>query len=120
MGKGGGGGSSPFPNPPVTITVTTDNKLPLESTPNSIIRRVRDSDRSIIQDRHYGRDGRAIRDIDYTNHGNPRQHPIVPHQHRFDWSKPPNEMREKIGTPLSPNEINVYLYNSKFFRGEIL
>lgn len=27
------------------------------------------------------------KDIDYTNHGNPKEHPKVPHTHDWDWNK---------------------------------
>ena len=70
-------------------------------------------------DRHYGRDGRAFRDIDYTDHNNPKTHPIVPHQHRFDWTKPIEDAREKIGRPLDPQKIQFYMYDSRFFKEEL-
>lgn len=28
------------------------------------------------------------KDIDYTDHGNPKEHPKVPHEHTWDWSDP--------------------------------
>ncbi|MGY0374242.1 hypothetical protein [Clostridium sp. JNZ J1-5] len=31
--------------------------------------------------------GRALRNVDFTNHGNPKEHPIVPHVHTWDWVK---------------------------------
>ena len=66
-------------------------------------------------DRHYGRDGRAFRDIDYTDHGNPKDHPIVPHQHGFDWSIP-DDPRDPIGRPLDPQKIQFYMYSTGFFK----
>ena len=39
----------------------------------------------LIQERYYDSDGRAYLDIDYSNHGNPRTHPNVPHQHHITW-----------------------------------
>ena len=35
--------------------------------------------------REYGPDGRAVKDTDYTNHGNPKEHPDVPHEHDWTW-----------------------------------
>ena len=32
---------------------------------------------------YYDEDGNAYLDIDYTDHGNPKTHPIVPHQHHI-------------------------------------
>lgn len=31
-----------------------------------------------IRDRYYDKKGRAKKDIDYTDHGNPKDHPKVP------------------------------------------
>jgi len=91
MGKGGGGGNSPFPDPPIIIKITDDRRLSLYGNPNTVTRQIRRRDGSTMMDRHYGRDGRAFRDIDYTNHGNSSTHSIVPHQHKFDghslWEK---------------------------------
>ena len=36
-----------------------------------------------IQERYYDENGIAKMDIDYTNHGNPKRHPNVPHRHRW-------------------------------------
>ena len=49
-----------------------------------------------IQRRWYGKDGLPVRNRDYTNHGNPKQHKIVPHDHRWDWSKTPPRQKEEI------------------------
>jgi len=40
-------------------------------------------DGKVIQRRYYGKNGKAQMDIDYTNHGNAKKHPKVPHRH--DW-----------------------------------
>lgn len=36
-----------------------------------------------IQERWFDKDGKVIKDRDYTNHGNSKLHPKVPHDH--DW-----------------------------------
>ena len=38
----------------------------------------------VITRRYYDKNGNADLDIDYTNHGNPKTHPKVPHRH--DWN----------------------------------
>ena len=43
----------------------------------------------------YDKNGRAQKDIDYTDHGNPKEHPQVPHEHKWDWSNPNNPKRSK-------------------------
>ncbi|MNN64556.1 hypothetical protein D3C81_1800010 [compost metagenome] len=39
----------------------------------------------LIQRRYFDIDGKVDMDIDYTNHGNPAQHPVVPHRHNWTW-----------------------------------
>lgn len=39
--------------------------------------------------------GNADFDIDYTDHGNEKEHPKVPHKHKWDWSDPNNPKRGK-------------------------
>lgn len=48
-----------------------------------------------IRDRYYDKKGRAKKDIDYTDHGNPKDHPKVPHEHFCDWSDPDSPIRSK-------------------------
>jgi SPP1 gp7 family putative phage head morphogenesis protein len=57
-------------------------KLPVDASPNS----VKDFfvDGKIEQRRYYGKTGKPRKDIDYSNHGNEKAHPDVPHVH--DWT----------------------------------
>jgi len=82
---------SPF-DPLINHFSTSDNKLPLNSNPNSSIDRV-DENGNVIQRRFYDELGRAIRDVDFTDHGNSKLHPIVPHEHIWDWSNPERPKR---------------------------
>ncbi len=67
---------------------TTDSSLPTKNQePFSSKDKVRDG--KVIQRRYYDKEGRADLDIDYTNHGNPVEHPKVPHRHDWDWTKTP-------------------------------
>ena len=72
-----------------SVEIVKDSKIPTTHTPNSIIRRV-DNYGKLISERIFGPDGRAVKDIHYTDHGNPKQHPKVPHEHIWDWSNPKN------------------------------
>jgi len=65
----------------------------MTNKPNSIVERI-DANGNIIQRRYYGSNGQAVKDIDYTNHGNPNQHPKVPHEHTWDWSNPNKPVRK--------------------------
>lgn len=48
----------------------------------------------LFQQRWYGPDGRAARNRDHNNHGNPKEHPNVPHDHPWDWEKSPPRQEE--------------------------
>lgn len=70
------------------------NKLPPKSKPNS--KKTLYHNGKKIRDRYYDKNGRAQKDIDYTDHGNPKEHPKVPHEHKWDWSNPNKPKRSKV------------------------
>ncbi|PEM49507.1 DNRLRE domain-containing protein [Bacillus wiedmannii] len=41
----------------------------------------------LYQKRYYDHKGKAWKDIDYTDHDNPKAHPVVPHKHYWNWKK---------------------------------
>ena len=45
-----------------------------------------DDNGSIKTRRWYDENGRVYRDVDMTDHGNPKHHPEWPHEHFWDWS----------------------------------
>lgn len=53
--------------------------VPKTGEPNSVSKNYKDG--KLNSERYYGSDGRAYLDIDYSDHGNPKTHPIVPHEH---------------------------------------
>ena len=57
-------------------------KVPNTSKPNSVAQK-KDGDK-LITERYYNEKGEPYLDIDYTNHGNPKAHPIVPHKHNIN------------------------------------
>lgn len=63
------------------INKTTDSKVPMTGKPNSVTQKVKDG--KVVSERYYDEDGNAYLDIDYTDHGNPKTHPTVPHQHHI-------------------------------------
>lgn len=68
-------------------SVTTENPGP-DGEPNSSIDII-DKNGNIKTRRWFGEDGKAIRDVDMTNHGNCSEHPEWPHEHIWDWSLDP-------------------------------
>lgn len=57
------------------------HSIPYRGVPNSAYDNYKDG---ILQRRrYYGNDGRPRLDIDMTDHGNPKEHPVVPHYHNW-------------------------------------
>ena len=77
--KGGGSASGQSSGNP-----ESSSSLPVKSKPNSKKTLYRNGKK--IRERYYDENGYAKTDIDYTNHGNPKEHPKVPHEHVWDWS----------------------------------
>lgn len=59
--------------------------LELTGRPNSVIKVIFCG--KIESERYYDRNGRVYLDIDYTDHGNPKTHPNVPHIHLWTYEK---------------------------------
>lgn len=79
----------------VNSIVMTKNKhsIPVQGTPNSVSRNYRDG--KLNSERYYGKDGKAYLDIDYTNHGNPKTHPHVPHEHSIQFDSDGHMKRKR-------------------------
>lgn len=45
-----------------------------------------DKDGNVVTRRWYDSEGKAYRDIDMGNHGNPKQHSEVPHEHTWEYT----------------------------------
>lgn len=82
-------------------TRTDEHVVPFISKPNSVVMNYHND--KFEQMRFYGRTGKPRRDIDFSNHGNPKMHPIVPHVH--DWRDiKPGEKPRSSGRELSEAE----------------
>lgn len=66
-------------------TTVTKNPGPY-GNPNSSID-VLDKNGNIVTRRWYDKNGRAVRDVDMTNHGNAKNHPEWPHEHIWKYDK---------------------------------
>lgn len=52
---------------------------PKKATPNSVYQCFKEG--NLTSERYYDQNGLPYLDVDYTNHGNSKLHPYVPHQH---------------------------------------
>lgn len=69
--------------------------LPMKGEPLGVKTLV-DSAGKVKQRRFYGEDGRPQKDLDLSNHGNPKLHPTVPHAH--DWSEGKRTKKDRAWT----------------------
>jgi len=75
-------------------STTTESKIPTKSEPNSSIDRV-DGNGNVVSRRYFDENGLAKKDVDFTDHGYPKDHPEVPHEHDWDWSNSDKPLRSK-------------------------
>ena len=65
--------------------MSVTQEMPNGHRPNSVVDKVKDNIH--IQRRYFGRTGKPRLDIDLTDHGNPKQHPIVHRYHGWRESQ---------------------------------
>lgn len=65
----------------INVVSGKNAKVPDKSTPNSVTKKYIDN--KLITERYYDKNGNPYLDIDYTDHGNPKTHPNVPHEHHI-------------------------------------
>lgn len=84
-------------------TSNNKNKLGIKGEPNSVTKNYKHG--KMIKERYYDEKGDVYLDIDYTDHGNPKFHPIVPHQH--NWYRDENgKPRRKEYTKIKKRKNN--------------
>lgn len=69
----------------IVVLGNSNRSLPLEGEPNTIIDLV-DNGR-VKQRRIYGDSGKVTKDIDTSDHGKPKYHPMGAHKHEYDYNK---------------------------------
>ena len=70
-----------------------EHSVPTHSKPNSVIQNYQNG--VLESERYFDGNGNPYLDIDYTDHGNPKMHPDVPHEHSIDTSN--GFVRERRG-----------------------
>ena len=61
-----------------------EHSMPIEGKEDSVVRNFRGG--KLEQERYFDGSGRPYLDIDYSNHGNPKIHPNVPHEHSINFT----------------------------------
>ena len=64
-------------------TISNAHSMPKSSTPNSVTKNYKNG--KLNTERYYGKDGKPYLDIDYSDHGNSKMHPHVPHVHKITF-----------------------------------
>ena len=75
------------------ITTNDLHSIPQHGTPNSVSQNYKNG--NLDSERYYDSNGDAYLDIDYTDHGNPKTHPHVPHEHAISFDENGNMDRKK-------------------------
>ena len=79
--------------------VVNAHEIPITGAPNSVTKDYKDG--KLKTERYYGEDGKAYLDIDYTDHGNSKTHPHVPHQHKITFDDDGNMHRDSDDTEVN-------------------
>lgn len=77
------------------MTVTGHSTTPKRTTPLSIVDHVGKDGRIDVRT-FYDKDGWKAKEIHTTDHGHPKEHPIVPHVHEYFW----NENGDSVGRTM--------------------
>lgn len=70
---------------PLDNHTVINGKLPTTGDANSSMDYVDDAG-DLIRRRFFDENGNVIKDVDFTDHGNPKLHPDVPHEHYWEWN----------------------------------
>ena len=76
-----------YDNTPSSNYSTTSGN-PIKGEPNSSVD-ILDKNGNVVRRRWFDSEGNAMRDLDYTNHGNPKTHPEWPHEHIWEGGRSP-------------------------------
>lgn len=64
------------------VQVYNARSMPECGDANSVVKNYKNG--SLSTERYFDEKGKPYLDIDYSNHGNPKMHPIVPHEHNIE------------------------------------
>ncbi len=98
---------NPEPSAIIRTTISGHVPIPKQGIPNSILDHI-GTDGKVDSRSFYDRTGMKVMDIHTTNHGHPKQHPVVPHAHDYSWDEDTGKLdrttRELTETERKENE----------------
>lgn len=89
------------------------HRVPDRSEPNSVFDKYENG--KLVQRRYYGRTGKPRLDIDMTDHGNSKKHPVVPHRH--GWKELENGAIEREEVCDNPLRMGDKIANADILNG---
>lgn len=90
------------------------HSAPFEQEPNSVFDTYRDG--KLVQRRYYGKTGKPRLDIDMTDHGNPKEHPVTPHYH--GWRELQNGKLQREGKHDNDLKLGHRVANADILKGD--
>lgn len=90
------------------------HSAPFEQEASSVFDNYRDG--KIVQRRYYGKTGKPRLDIDMTDHGNPKEHPVVPHYH--GWNELQNGKLQREGKHDNELKLGYRIANADILKGD--
>jgi len=91
-------GSSSVKDVNSVYVMADSHSIPLLGPPNSVTQNYKAG--HLDSERYYDDNGNAYLDIDYTNHGNSKMHPRVPHQHKITYDSTGKMHRDSTDTEV--------------------
>lgn len=85
--------------------IQNHEKPPTKSNPNSVTRIYKKG--KLIRERYYDENGDVYLDIDYDDHGNPKTHPVVPHQHEWHKNEKGIPVRNKLWEEINHDKATI-------------
>lgn len=76
-----------------TFAWAYSHSIPVHGFPSSVIKKIAGG--YVVTERYYNDKGEVYFDLDYTCHGGPKNHPYVPHIHRWEKTEDGDYRRKK-------------------------
>lgn len=67
------------------VITANQHTMPVIGSPNTVVKNYNNG--KLNTERYFDKDGKPYLDIDYSDHGNSKTHPVVPHEHDIQITK---------------------------------